>query len=182
MSVGFRKSLFGYNQDDVIEYVKKLHSAFADKEADFESKISELENKIGRLCLEQEVLEKEKAELRIKADEYDSKKAEMDRLGENIGKLYLVAKTNAKTVMVNAEEGAKASYELTERNVTAIEETHLALESLRKNIRETADNFNNELSSLMASLTEAKEKLSLDKAENEKAQEEFASLLEAVSK
>ena len=53
---------------------------------------------------------------------------------------------------------------------------------LRKNIRETADSFNNELTSLMASLEETKEKLSKDREENGKVSEEFTSLLEAVSK
>lgn len=182
MSVGFRKSLFGYNQDDVIDYIKKLHASFADKEAKFESQISELEENINSLCLKLEASENEKSGLQSKVDEYNSKRAEMERLSENIGKLYLVAQTGAKTVMTNAEEDWEASYAQIERNVSAIEETHSALDELRKNIRETADSFNNELTSLMASLEETKEKLSKDREENGKVSEEFSSLMEAVSK
>ena len=32
MAIGFRKSLFGFNCDEVLEYVQKTHKAFTEKE------------------------------------------------------------------------------------------------------------------------------------------------------
>ena len=182
MAVGFRKSLFGYNQDDVIEYVKKLHASFSEKEAIFKAQIAELDGKINALIENETKLENEKAELNSKLSEYESKKAEMERLGENIGKLYLVAQTNAKTIMTNAEENSKIADEEIGKNVSAIEETHIALDNLRKSILETSENFNKEVTALMESLEATKAKIADDAIENTKANKQFVTLLESISK
>ena len=182
MSVGFRKSLFGYNQDDVIEYVKKLHNNFSLKEDSFKKQLADLENKINSLNKDLAVLENEKASLSEKLSEYNAKKSEMDRLSENIGKLYMVSQANAKTIMANAEENSKIANMEIEKNVSAIEVTHKALEGLKQSINETSQNFTKEVESLMRSLEEAKEKFSADNIKNGEVSEEFTALLEVVSK
>ena len=182
MSVGFRKSLFGYNQDDVIEYVKKLHNNFSLKEDSFKKQLADLENKINSLNKDLAVLENEKASLSEKLSEYNAKKSEMDRLSENIGKLYMVSQANAKTIMANAEENSKIANMEIEKNVSAIEETHKALEGLKQSINETSQNFTKEVESLMRSLEEAKEKFSADNIKNGEVSNEFTALLEVVSK
>lgn len=182
MSVGFRKSLFGYNQDDVIEYVKKLHNNFSLKEDSFKKQLADLENKINSLNKDLAVLENEKASLSEKLSEYNAKKSEMDRLSENIGKLYMVSQANAKTIMANAEENSKIANMEIEKNVSAIEETHKALEGLKQSINETSQNFTKEVESLMHSLEEAKEKFSSDNVKNGEVSDEFTALLEVVSK
>ncbi len=182
MSVGFRKSLFGYNQDDVIEYVKKLHNNFSLKEDAFKKQLADLESKINGLNQDLAVLENEKASLSEKLSEYNAKKSEMDRLSENIGKLYMVSQANAKTIMANAEENSKIANMEIEKNVSAIEETHKALEGLKQSINETSQNFTKEVESLMHSLEEAKEKFSADNIKNGEVSEEFTALLEVVSK
>lgn len=180
MSTGFRKSLFGFNQNDVIEYVKKLHTSFSEKEADFKKQISDLDGKISSLLSQQEKLIVEKTQLNSKLEEFEAKRAEMERLSENIGKLYLVAQTNAKTIMTNAEENSKKTDEEIARNISAIEETHTALENLKKSITETAENYSKEVINLIQSLEETKDKLSADSKENEVASNQFSALLEAV--
>ena len=42
MAIGFRKSLFGFNCDDVLEYVQKTHKAFTEKEIVLNEKIEDL--------------------------------------------------------------------------------------------------------------------------------------------
>lgn len=182
MAIGFRKSLFGYNQDDVIEYIKKLHNNFKDKEQNFKDDISALEEKINALVENEEKLNQENCELNAKLDEFNAKKAEMERLSENIGKLYLVANTNAKTIMSNAEESSKLAEIEINKNVSAIEETHVALNGLRDSVNETAKSFNDEISALIESLENTKCKISNSALESENASNEFAALLETVSK
>ena len=171
MAIGFRKSLFGYNQDDVIEYIKKLHSNFKDKEQTFKDDIAALEEKVNALVENEEKLLEENR----------------DKLAYNlyvifVGKLYLVANTNAKTIMSNAEESSKLAETEISKNVSAIEETHIALNSLRDSINETAQSFTNEISALIESLEATKGKISNSALENENASNEFAALLETVSK
>ncbi len=182
MSLGFRKSLLGFNTDDVITYVKKLHNSFNEKQELFKSQIAVLEDKIEMLNKEQEALQSEKAELSSKLAEYAAKQAEMERLGENIGKLYLVAQSNAQSIMLNAEENSKLTEGEISRNMSVIDETHKALEEIRQSIITTTEGFNNELNSLMSSLEAARDKLDRDSLSAKESVNEFTSLLESVSK
>lgn len=182
MAIGFRKSLFGFNCDDVINYVKKLHSNFAQKENDLKKSIENLSTKIDELAIERENMLKEKTELKQKLAEYNAKKAEMERLSENIGKLYLVAQTNAKSIMSNAEENSRLANEEISKNITTIDETHEALRALRQSITETSENFTREVDALMQSLNVTKERITADKEADSEAKAEFSSVFEALTK
>lgn len=182
MAIGFRKSLFGFNCDDVINYVKRLHSNFTEKENGFKKEIESLNEKIENISLEMKKLAEEKAAAEAELKEYDLKKAEMERLSENIGKLYLVAQTNAKTIMNNAEENSRITNDEVAKNIVAIDETHEALEALRRNINETSENFNREVETLIESLSETKEKICADCETEIQAKNEFAKLYEQLTK
>ena len=95
MSIGFKKSLLGFNCSDVINYIDKMHRAFSEKEKNFNSKIIGLEKEIDAVNLEREKLLAEKCELDRQLNEFNAKYEEIERLSENIGKLYLVAQENA---------------------------------------------------------------------------------------
>ena len=43
MAVGFRKSLFGFNCDDVMKYIEKTHKSFAQKEATLKEQAEDLD-------------------------------------------------------------------------------------------------------------------------------------------
>jgi len=182
MAIGFRKSLFGFNCDDVVNYVKKLHNNFTEKENDFKKEIEELNRKIEILSLETAKLAEEKAAVEAELKEYDLKKAEMERLSENIGKLYLVAQTNAKTIMHNAEENSRLANDEVAKNIVVIDGTHEALEALRKSITETSENFTREVESLIESLNETKEKICADCEIEINAKNEFSEIYEKLTK
>lgn len=182
MAIGFRKSLFGFNCDDVINYVKKLHNNFAQKENELKKSIENLSAKIDKLAIERENMLNEKAVLERKVAEYNAKSAEMERLSENIGKLYLVAQTNAKSIMNNAEENSRIANAEISKNITTIDETHEALRALRASITETSENFTREIDTLMESLGTAKEKITADNEADTKAKAEFSSVFEALKK
>lgn len=182
MAAGFRKSLFGFNCDDVINYIKKLHANFTEKEKGFKKDIENLNAKIEKVNTEYKDALTKNAELQEKLSEFESKKREMERLSENIGKLYLVAQTNAKSIMNNAEENSRLASEEVAKNITAIDETHEALELLRRSITETSENFAREVDELMRSLSAAKDKIAEDKETESKSKQEFSAILEALSK
>ncbi len=69
MAVGFRKSFFGFNRDDVIEYIKNLHETFEEKERNLKEQVAELEAASKNL-------ECEIAELNSKIAEYEEKFSE----------------------------------------------------------------------------------------------------------
>ena len=42
MAVGFKKSLFGFNCDDVMQYIERSQKSFAEKEKDLANQVEEL--------------------------------------------------------------------------------------------------------------------------------------------
>ena len=159
MSVGFRKSLFGFNSQDVIEYIDKSHKDFAQKENSLNEKIDELKNLLEVSREEQQKLEAEKQELDIKLNSFTEKYEEIERLSENIGKLYLVAQSNAQAIIKNAEDEANATKDEVNRNLISIDEAHEALALLRSDIIRTSEEFNAKVDSLVSSLSDTREKI-----------------------
>lgn len=182
MAVGFRKSVFGFNRDDVIAYINKLHQNFSKKENALKEEIQKHNNLIVELEVKQKALIEEKSALEQKVEEYNQKSAEIERLSENIGKLYLVAQTNAKTIMNNAEENSRISNAEIKKNVSAIEQTQYALDELKTSITKTAENFTYELGNLIDSLAKAKEKITSDEKVDEEASAVFSSVFDALAK
>ena len=159
MSVGFRKSLFGFNSQDVVEYIERSHKDFAKKEDSLNEKIEMLETLLENSREEQKKLEAEKEELDIKLNSFTEKYEEIERLSENIGKLYLVAQSNAQAIIKNAQEEAETAKNEVNRNLISIDEAHEALAELRSDILRTSEEFSSRVDGLVNSLTEAREKI-----------------------
>ena len=60
MAVGFKKSLFGFNCSDVIEYIHRTHKSFVDKEKKLNFKVDKLLEELDIAKANQEKLEAEK--------------------------------------------------------------------------------------------------------------------------
>ena len=117
MSVGFRKSLFGFNCSDVIEYIEKTHKSFVDREKALNTKVEGLNQDLEFSKALAEKITAEKNELSAKLDEFKEKYDEIERLSENIGKLYLVAQANAQAIMESSQNSAKATEDEVYKNL-----------------------------------------------------------------
>ncbi len=182
MAVGFKRSLFGFKCDDVMNYIEKSHQAFSQKENSLNDEISVLSNSVENLKEANIALEKEKATLEAQLNEFKAKSEEMERLSENIGKLYLVSQTNSRTIMDNAlRESTAAKVELA-RNLSAIETAHESLRELRLNIMKTIDNFSGEVDSLISDLDHTKQQLAVDAESTNTAKAEFQRVYNTLTK
>ena len=101
---GFRRSLFGFNSDDVLEYIEKTHKSFSKKQNALNEKAESLANERSLSKEQYENLMAEKAVVDEKLNAFMAKYDEIEKLSENIGKLYLVAQANAQAVMSSSEE------------------------------------------------------------------------------
>ena len=61
MSIGFRKSLFGFNCDDVMSYIENAHKQFAEKETLLNEKIADLDNTLSDVNAQLENIKAAKA-------------------------------------------------------------------------------------------------------------------------
>lgn len=180
MSAGFRKSLFGFNSQDVIEYIDRTHRSFAKKENELNENINQLKSLLKASEKEQQKLENEKAELNRKIDSFNEKYDEIERLSENIGKLYLVAQSNAQAIINNAKEEARITEEEVKRNIASIDETHETLAELRSDIIKTSQEFSAKVDSLVSSLSTAREKISADINENLDYSDNFEKIYKSI--
>lgn len=181
MAIGFRKSLFGFNCDDVLEYVQKTHKAFTEKEILLNEKIEDLKKENSSANEQIEALVNEKAEIEARLKEFTDKYEEMERLSKNIGKLYLVAKSNAQAIMREAAECADISRKEAERNISSIESAHATLDGVKENVVNTSAQFAKEIDDLSKSLSDARDKIGRRGADIIKSEEDYRELIKVLS-
>ncbi len=182
MSIGFRKSLLGFNCSDVLEYIERTHKTFKEKEKKLNSKLDDVSNELNVSKQDFEKLLAEKKQVDAKLAEFNAKYDEIERLSENIGKLYLVAQANAQAIMTSSEESSKISFEEVGKNISSIDEAHESLKELRAEITRTSEEFVSEVDRLMNSLSITKIQIAENKDTAENAQKEFTEVYEAIVK
>ncbi len=177
---GFKKSLFGFNREDVINYIEKNHRKFSEIEESLKAEISVLKSELSKTLEEKEKLNTEKQQLDKKLQEFNAKYEEIERLSENIGKLYLVAQTNAEAIIENTESSAKLITDEVNRNLYTIGEAHQSLAELRNNIAVTSKGFVDEVDSLMKSLNDTRRQIEDNSKNAADAKDEFNKVYSSI--
>lgn len=181
MAVGFRKSLFGFNSDDVMQYIEKTHKSFSKKEADFKGKIDALNSTLVAANEVIENIKTEKAELEAKLKEFTDKQEEIERLSQNIGRLYLVAQANAKSVMENAQQNTELARIEVERNISAVNEAQDSLNKLKAEIVIATEGFSRELDRLVSEFNKTKTDIVINTSDIDEKFKEFDSVFKDLS-
>ncbi len=180
MAIGFKKSLFGFNCDDVIDYIERIQRKFKNKTEELSKKTEELENELNSSKENYQKLLEEKNALSEKLDSYSQKAEEIERLSENIGKLYLVSQANAQVVMTSAKENSSLANKEVEKNLSAIDEAHISLNELRRSIQKTSEDFIKEVDTLLGSLNATRDQISQNIENSETAVSDFQEVYESI--
>ncbi|MBO5089365.1 MAG: hypothetical protein IJD00_03845 [Clostridia bacterium] len=179
---GFRRSLFGFNTDDVLEYIEKTHRSFSKKQNALNEKADNLANELQLSKEQYENLMAEKAIVDEKLDAFIQKYDEIEKLSENIGKLYLVAQANAQAIMKNSESSLNISNAEVEKNLNSIDEAHASLDEIRANIVKTSEDFVSELDELIQSLVDTKSKITANNQEANETIDDFDKFYNSIVK
>lgn len=182
MSVGFRKSLFGFNCDDVIDYIQESHKKFSAKETELNQKIDSLDQTIATVNAQLEDIKASKAAVEAQLKDYTDKYDEIERLSQNIGRLYLVAQANAKSIMQNSAENRDIANREVEKNLHSIDNAHEQLAALKAEIMQTSNDFVSKVDTLVTSLATAREYVNQKSADNRELAEQFESLVADINK
>ena len=180
MSIGFRKSLVGFNCEDVINYIEASHKTHAENEEKLKNEISELNNNIENLTNTISTLTAERDKIASRLHEFDEKYEEIDRIAENIGKLYLVAQSNAHAIMKNSSESSSLATEEIQKNIAAIAETQDALTVIRSEMADVNKTFSSKLEELMDSLSDTKDKITKKTYDSKQRDEDFAAVMQML--
>ena len=181
MSVGFRKSLFGFNCDDVTAYVQKTHREFTEKQIELNEQIEDLKSETESLKGQLSATAAEKAEVEAKLKEFTDKYDEIERLSKNIGKLYLVAKSNAETVMKEANASADIARKEAQKNITSIMNAHQSLGSVKEGVVNASAKLAKDIDELGKSLYEARDRIERHDAAADKSEEDYRELIKVLS-
>ncbi len=183
MAIEFRTGFLGFNKDDVLNYVHLKDRELKDLSASLNARVAELEARLERLKEEHlsdistiEKLSRENAELNIKAAEYDRKTAEIDAMSANIGKLYLVSKSTAKTIVADAEASSRIVTAQTDKSIENIENAQASLKDLAEEILSASQGFVSRIGEFNRTLEDAKSKVDENKSSSKAVSEEFAEL------
>ncbi len=183
MSIEFRNALFGFNKNDVLEYVSLKDKELKRLSVTLNTKISELQKQLD--ALKEEHIESLKTignltaqndDLKETVAEYEQKADEIEDLGNKIGKLYLVSKASAKNIVDRAEESSSLVAEQTDKSLENLEVTQSNLKEIAENILSASQNFVDKLDSLQESLNSTKEQICENKEESSQISDDFAEL------
>ncbi len=156
MALGFRKSLFGYNCEDVAEYItkaatdnKQAVSALKEKLKTEAQQNTELNQRINSL-------NDDLAKTAESLDFYKAKYEEIKTLSDNIGKLYLVAQTNARAIITAADDASGNSKAELERNISVLDKTEAALLETKEKLNTLNEEFTARVTALSSELESIK--------------------------
>ncbi len=170
MSAGFRKSLFGFNQNDVIEYVKKSSEAAKQRE-------DELLLALAKKEKENKILEETNIQLSSRVAEFEKKCNEINAMCEKMSRLYITAKASSKALMDNTEENCRVMQVQIDNNLNTLEEVQSALSKLKSQVVKTADVYTKEVDSVSDCLQTAKEVINSNKDNSDDALKKFSEAL-----
>lgn len=156
MSKKFRTGLFGFNRDDVLQFVletKENESKSAKKIDGLTTKTAELENLNNELQEKCNALELELSTARDEIADFRQREEALTRLSESIGRLYLVAQANARSIIDTANRSAEASLQSVEKNMAVAVSAEEKLEEISAVLSERTKAYLNEIESLKNQIT-----------------------------
>ena len=102
--------------------------------------------------------------------------AEIDAMSAKIGKLYLVSRSTAKTVVDDAQASAQIVDAQTDKSLQNIESTQASLKELAEEILSASQGFVSRIGEFNRTLEDAKSKVDENKSNSMSVSEEFAEL------
>ena len=156
MALGFRKSLFGFNQEDVTEYISRQAVKNTEIQTELNTKIKQNEQQITSLKEALDIANEENNNITEQLEFYKEKYEEVKTLSDNIGKLYLVAQTNAKAIISAANEVKTVTDNEIKQNISAIDSVNEALNSVKIKINDLCNVFTNDVEKLNETLENTK--------------------------
>lgn len=157
MALGFKKSFFGYNCEEVTEYITKLTAENNKNVSVLKQRIQAETENTAKANEQIEDLNKKIKEIEDTLNFYKSKYDEVKKLSDNIGKLYLVAQTNAKSIIDSANTAHESSKAEIEKNIEVLNSTDESLNVLEQKVSALSSEFSKSVAALREELCAVKE-------------------------
>lgn len=187
--INLRNSLFGYNKEDVYNYIKALNDKAEASKCELNDKIKELEAKVSEKSNELFVSEQkcnalctENASLLAELEDFKNREAAITQLSESIGRLYIVAQANAKIISNSAKENAELVNSEADSHLDVVNSAHDELQEIKNDISDMTKRFIEEIERLSSELESTKQALSENKKLIKQAEINTEAMLSTVEK
>ncbi len=150
--IGFKKSLFGFNKNDVLNYINDMVQQNT-------IKIKNLNQENNELSLRNNELTQKIEELECLLNSYKEKEDQIEKLANGIGALYVLAKNNAQSILENAKAGKEITVTEIQKNLSLLEQSQNNLQNIKTSVNNITDNFNSEVEQISLDLDSAKEQI-----------------------
>ncbi len=154
MSKFFKTGLFGFNKEDVMNFVSEAKS----REAENMKQISSLNEQISDLRVKL-------AEAEATVADYKARESAITSLSASIGKLYLVAQANAEAVVAAVKENTALSEKAVADNFAVADSAEAEIEEISIMLEQKTADYLKEVAKLRETVAEIKSKI----AENNSA-------------
>ena len=184
MSKKFRTGLFGFNRDDVLQFVieaKESESKSAKKIDSLTAKTAELENLSNNLQEKCDNLESELMAAKSEIAEFHQREEALTRLSESIGRLYLVAQANARSIIDTANRSAELSLSSVEKNMAVAICAEERLEEISAVLSERTKTYLAEIEELKNQISATQVKIEQNAVEISERQNEAKSVTNGVN-
>ncbi len=168
--VGFRRELLGFNREDVIEYIKKIQKSNSEKETELVNNIDELNRRNAELIDELKRIPELEANLKLseatieklsgEAAALRAKQEEVEKISQDIAKMYLVAKSNAEAVNQSTKECCDLAFYEINRTLLALEDMQSKLDTIKGEIFDASQKYTSDLEYISESFDAAKKTIS----------------------
>ena len=162
MGVGFRTGLFGYNKQEVNEYLgqqsQKYKKVLSEKDEQLSAQAQELEDLRQALEESNRQLEELKSQLTFlngQLEHYRGREDEIEKMSIGIGTMYLASRQSATEILQRAEQCSAAVAEQTKKQLDAAAQTEDVLTSIRENVLTAAEDFSRQIEEYSTQLSEA---------------------------
>ncbi len=184
MSKKFRTGLFGFNRDDVLQFVleaKENESKSAKKIDGLTQKTAELENVNNELQEKCNALDTELSAAKAEIAEFHQREEALTRLSESIGRLYLVAQANARSIIDTANRSAELSLSSVEKNMAVAVSAEEKLEEISAVLSERTKTYLAEIEELKNQISATQVEIEQNTVEISERQNEAESVASGVN-
>lgn len=183
MSTKFRNSFFGFNKEDVLTYVvstREKENSLIKNNENLNQELNKIKSLHSELIDEFNSLNDNFKDIQKQLEDYKNREESLTRISEGIGKLYLVAQSNATTIINSAKENALASSEAVNNNLEIANLAQNEFDLINSQLTEKAKAFTEEIEMLRSKLEQIKDTISNNNSSIKESEAKLDTLIENV--
>lgn len=169
----FRNSIFGFNKDDVVNYIRTVKE-------EYDRSLQVKTDECNKLTDDIKKSQEEISRLSSLLKEYEDKEAEIAMLSKSIAKMHIIADSNTKIAVQKANNSVQLSSIQVENSINTALDAKQSLDTVKSEFEKAYNDFCAQYSSLESKLQTVIENIDSNKIESQKKLDAFVNAFNKV--